>query len=253
MTPLVVGKLTDRFGWPAALMVTGITIGAVVGVWALISAPVVPLENKVRAGNRFSLALLRDKRLLLLTLSYAAVGYFQYLFFYWIQFYLEKVLALSKDDSRLYAGFPTFAMAIGMPVGGALSGSLQRRFGRDRGLAILAGGGMLLSAVVLLLGLALHDYRAVVACFTISLGVLGFSEGPFWTKVVELKPDQGGTAAAVMNTAGNGIGLLAPALTPFLASIVGWEWGMALGALVLLLGASCWLVLRGTPSAPASG
>src|SRR5207244_3216025 len=36
--------------------------------------------------------LLANRSLVLLTLSYAAVGYFQYLFFYWSQQYFDKVL-----------------------------------------------------------------------------------------------------------------------------------------------------------------
>ena len=39
--------------------------------------------------------LLRNRSLLLITLSYAAVGYFQYLFVYWMQFYFDKVLSLA--------------------------------------------------------------------------------------------------------------------------------------------------------------
>jgi MFS family permease len=51
---------------------------------------------------------------------------------------------------------------------------------------------------------------------------------------------RGGLAAAILNTGGNGIGLLAPLLTPVISAAVGWRWGIALGGIVGLLGAACW-------------
>src|SRR5262249_2881782 len=47
--------------------------------------------------------LLRSRSLILLTLSYAAVGYFEYLFYFWMHYYFEDVLELGKEQSRLYA------------------------------------------------------------------------------------------------------------------------------------------------------
>src|SRR5262249_9812931 len=38
------------------------------------------------------LGLLRNRSLVLITLSYGAIGYFEYLFFYWMTYYFSKVL-----------------------------------------------------------------------------------------------------------------------------------------------------------------
>jgi dipeptide/tripeptide permease len=43
-----------------------------------------------------------------------------------------------------------------------------------------------------------------------------------------------------MNTGGNGIGLLAPVITPLVSSQLGWTWGISLGAIIGLAGAICW-------------
>jgi len=70
---------------------------------------------------------------------------------------------------------------------------------------------------------------------------LGLAESAFWTTAVELGGHRGGgSAAAIMNTGGNGIGLLAPMVTPAVSAALGWFWGIGLGALVGVLGAMCW-------------
>jgi dipeptide/tripeptide permease len=99
---------------------------------------------------------------------------------------------------------------------------------------------MIVSAALLTLGVFSKETFWVVFLFTLSLGVLGLSESAFWTTAVELGGRRGGTGAAIMNTGGNGIGLLAPVVTPAISAALGWTWGIGLGALVGLLGAMCW-------------
>src|SRR2546428_7987992 len=72
-------------------------------------------------------ALLRNPSLLWLTLAYSAVGYFQYLFFYWMQYYFDSVLKVGKVQSRWSTAIPTLAMAVCMPLGGWVSDQMERR------------------------------------------------------------------------------------------------------------------------------
>src|SRR5207253_2936998 len=65
--------------------------------------------------------LLRNRSLICLTVSYGAVGYFQYLFFYWMNHYFVRVRGLNQEDSRLYSSIPLAAMELGMLLGGWLS------------------------------------------------------------------------------------------------------------------------------------
>jgi len=53
-----------------------------------------------------------------------------------------------------------------------------------------------------------------------------------------------GTAGGIMNGIGNLGGLLAPVLTPYIASCAGWSWGLYFGSFVVLAGAVTWFFLR---------
>ena len=185
-------------------------------------------------------ALLRNRNLILITLSYAAVGYFQYLFVYWMQYYFEKILHLPNDTSKYYAGSLQVALAIGMPLGGFLSGRLSHTLGVRKARALVSGGGMLLSAAFLGLGVISHAPTTIVALFAIAHALIGAAEGPFWATAVDIGGKNGGTAAAICNTGGNLGGLLAPMLTPLISSHFGWSSGIALGGLICFLGALCW-------------
>ena len=254
------GALSDWFDWPAAFMICGALTAGLAALWAGYATDrpgqhraANEVERRLIAGDGESISaageiargsvleLLKDRSLVLLTLSYAAVGYFQYLFFYWIHYYFDTVLHLGKDQSRFYSGIPVLAMAVGMPLGGWLSDRLQRAHGRRLGLKLLPLASMATSAVLLALGVIAKEPLWIVTCFALSMGALGMSEGPFWLTAVELGGSRGGTAAAIINTGGNGIGLIAPIVTPAISAQLGWHWGIGLGGAVCLLGALCWL------------
>ncbi|HYV30103.1 MAG TPA: MFS transporter [Candidatus Binatia bacterium] len=250
------GALIDRFDWPIAFLISGGGTAALALVWFASSSDGPRLQSEVRLsrprpspaathsisvhGSEAFGRLLRDRNLLLLTLSYAAVGYFQYLFFYWMHYYFDDVVHMGKTESRFYSGMPNLAMAVCMPLGGWLTDKAQKQLGQTIGRTVVPRIGMTASAVLLLFGIFATQPLWIVLWFTLSLGILGLCEGAFWTTAVELGGTRGGTAAAIMNTGGNGIGLLAPMVTPWVGAKLGWVWGIGLGAFVALAGASCW-------------
>ena len=63
-------------------------------------------------ANRTGSVFLRPG-VICLALSYAALGYFQYLFFYWIQYYIGTVQHLGTDVSRRYSTLITLTMGTG--------------------------------------------------------------------------------------------------------------------------------------------
>jgi ACS family glucarate transporter-like MFS transporter len=270
---LILGDLIERLDWPAALAISALLTALVSLLWMFVAkdhpeqhprlnkaelrlitddaTPAPPEPPASATPPKPSVAwreLLANRSLLLLTLSYAAVGYFEYLFFFWMHHYFLDVLHLSKPVSRYYTCIALLSMAAGMVCGGWLSDRLQRSFGRRWARLSVAAGGMFAGGVLLVIGLSTDEPAWIVLWFALALAAVGASEGPFWTTAIELGNRQSGAAFGIFNTGGNVGGLLAPTVTPFvclhlpatLDELLRWKIAISLGALVCFLGAVLW-------------
>jgi MFS family permease len=250
ITPLAFGRLIDRFDWPAAFLIMAVVTTTLGVVWTFYAADRTSGANELTAegvpqvhvGSLTSwLPLFRHRGLLLLTLSYGCVGYFQYLFFYWMNYYFEKVLHLPTNESRFYAAIPPLAMAVGMPLGGWLSDHLEHAHGRPAWRKVVPMAGMTAGAVFLMFGVFSREPQWIVAWFALALGSVGMAEGPFWATAIDLGGRRGGSAAAVLNFGGNAGGLLAPTLTPWIGQELNWGAAVAVGGIICLVGVALWL------------
>ncbi len=258
-TPWVFGYLIDHLDWPVAFLLLGGATLLLAVVWAarvadrpkghpgvnaaelsLIEEDVSPVKNAGGAGAGWR-TLLGNRSLVCLTLSYAAVGYFEYLFFFWMEYYFKEQLRLDNEARRTYAGVVYLAMAAGMGLGGLISDSLVRRFGYRLGRALVPVGGLLAGAAFLAAGVAAKDPGWIVALLALALAAVGSVEAPVWTTAQELGGKRGGTAAAICNTGGNAGGLIAPVLTPWVGRHYGWPTAIALGSAACLLGVLLWI------------
>ena len=243
-TYLVFGQLLDVISWPAAFVVTGVAIALATAAWLVSTSRTVGGErphDQAEATTRPARSLVRNRDLMLLSMSYAGLGYFRYLFFYWIQYYFRTVVGEGEAASRFSATIPTLALALGMFGGGWLADSLQERWGRRVGLAVVPATGLTLSALLLLAGTGQTDVGWVVLSFSLALAAAGLCEGPFWTAASAIGGRRGGSAAAILNTGGNIGGLLAPEITPLVSARLGWPTGLGLAAVLSLCAAMLWV------------
>ncbi|MGD9645140.1 MAG: MFS transporter [Pirellulales bacterium] len=259
------GALIDEVGWRWGMMIAALVTAAVAVAWWSVArdrpTDEIPSGGIDRSVENTSSSL-SDKQavvsnaaasfsaepqiasLILLTISYAAVGYFQYLFFYWSQYYFEHVLKQGTQRGRFAAMLLGLAMAAGMLGGGWLAARLQSRWHAWRGLTLVPMIGMAVGAVLTVVGVLVGWPAITIGCFALAMGAVGMAEGPFWTAVVEVAGNRRGTGAAFFNTGGNVGGLLAPFATPVISAWLGWQSGIALASLFCLLGAALWLWVR---------
>jgi MFS transporter, ACS family, D-galactonate transporter len=201
-------------------------------------------------------SLLRNRSLVLITISYAAVGYFEYLFFYWMNYYFVEILKLDPEVSRFYSSIPPLAMVVGMIGGGWFSDVMVRKIGFQRGRKFVPIVGMAAGAAFLYMGVNVGVKASaaawVVFWFSLALGSIGATEGPFWSTAVYLGGRRGGTAGGIFNTGGNIGGLLAPVFTPWIAETYdgqewveqmfgsSWRMSLYLGSMICFLGVVLW-------------
>jgi MFS transporter, ACS family, D-galactonate transporter len=262
------GTLMDLVTWPMAFVLSGIVTGILALVWTVFGrnrprdhrltndaerrwieggqAPETDLELDIRHAA----PLWRQRSLILLTLSYAAVGYVEYLFFHWVHYYFDDILQLGTADSRYYASIVTLAMAAGMVLGGWIADRLRMAYTGRWSRAAVPVGGLCAGAVLIILGLLATETMWIVVWLSLALAAVGAVEAPTWTMAVELGGRQGGTAAAICNTGGNGMGLVAPIVTPMISAWItwqfavsetdGWKLAISLGSVIAILGAVLW-------------
>ena len=250
----VFGWLMDSFGWPWAFVVSGSALIGFGALWNCVVSPSLPapqpatLTATAEADSRAAWSLLSQGNLWLLTLSYAAYGYFQYLFFYWMDYYFKTVLHVPDVESRRASFYIFLAMGVGMAIGGFSTDVMCRLLGAIRGRRCIVMTGMGLGSLFALLGVNMTDHWSVAACLAISMGALGMCEGVFWTTATDIGGQARGFSGAFMNTGGNVGGFISPVLTPFMAQTMGWPGAITVACVIAGLGGLLWFVIT-LPSA----
>jgi len=244
------GWLMDRLNWPLAFVVSGMMLMAYSLIWRQATQPLalgstsnsseMPQEESRPSGWR----LLADFNLWLLSLSYAAYGYFQYLFFYWMDYYFKSVLHVPAVDARWASFWIMLAMGAGMAIGGLSTDFVCLRLGKGRGRCAVVLVGMGLGAVFGLLGVNVTGQINVAMCLAISMGLLGMCEGVFWTTATDIGGKSRGFSGAIMNTGGNIGGLISPVLTPVMAESLGWPGAITVACVIAALGSAVWFAIR---------
>ncbi len=257
----IFGWLIDSLSWPWAFVVSGSALIGFGLLWKCVASPSLPAPQPNVAGS-FQLSgegsqagslwlrfwedhsVLRNINLWLLTLSYAAYGYFQYLFFYWMDYYFKTVLKVPVVESRQASFYIFLAMGAGMAIGGLGTGVMCKLLGTIRGRRSVVMTGMGLGALFALLGVNATDQWNVTTHLAISMGALGMCEGVFWTTATDIGGKARGFSGAFMNTGGNIGGFISPVLTPFLAQTMGWPGAITVACIIAALGGLIWFVIK---------
>lgn len=252
ISPLIFPPLIVLIGWRASFWVAGAATVILTLVWhiSVQDYPSVSLSGSdrrvqphasQRSGPAQWVKLLRNRSLLMLSLSYFAVGYFQYIFWYWMYYYFGEVRHFGPEQSAVYTSSLFLAWVISAPLGGWMADRLSRRFGRAFARRSVSMVSLGMSAALLYLGTTLSSALAVGAVVALAMGSSLISDASFWASAIDLGGTQVGTATALLNTGGNLGGVLTTILTPYIASYYGWSGGLYFGCLVVLVGVLLWL------------
>jgi ACS family glucarate transporter-like MFS transporter len=258
--PIIVW-LMGAYGWRSALLITA-PAGLLVAVlfrWYVSDDPgthpqITDEELSLIASDRppggdvpergtWKLAL-KNRNILLITISYFCMNYVFYLFFSWFFFYLVDVKGVAKTDAGMLTAAQWVLGAIGATAGGVLCDVLVRRLGLRRGPRWLIMTALTMSAIFLYAGAMTENPLVSVVLLCIAFGCTQLSEAPFWVATMAVSGRHAPIATGILNTGGNLPGVLGGMLVPFVAGGFGWSVAMAAGSVFAFVGAFLWLFIR---------
>jgi ACS family glucarate transporter-like MFS transporter len=240
IAPLLFSALGADVPWRSSFVIAALATAAVALFWFWYARDYPGSQDEaysIRAAKRVLswAALFRNRNLLLITYAYGTLGYFQYIFFYWIYYYFEHVLALPRIVSARYTTFVFVIEGLIMPLGGLLSDRLTKFYGAQFGRRIVPIFALSLGATFLFIGSHRAGFPAAL-CLALACGLAACCEGPFWATVTDLEREQVGGASGILNTGAQIGGLLAPVLTPLIAERADWRSALYAGCLFAISG-----------------
>ena len=261
VTPPVITAIMVRYGWRMSFWMCAV-IGCVAGlVWFLLArdrpedhAGVTESEvalirsgrgvPEVDPGRALSWStVFRSKELLASALSYFCYGYAAWIFFSWFFIYLVKVRGVNLRLSSFYTTLPFLAMALGSPLGGAVSDAVTRRSGKRAGRCGMAVFGMGLAAVLIAEGSSVRSAALASVVLAGGVGALYLAQSSFWALTADIAGSSAGTVSGLMNMAGQIGGAVTALLTPVIARRFGWAASFLTAAALCALGAAAWLLV----------
>jgi ACS family glucarate transporter-like MFS transporter len=246
LSPLLFASMIAWTGWRLSFCIAGALTAALGGAWFLLVPPPAAASAAARAPTPWR-ALLANRNLMFLTAGYFMLDYFEYIFFYWIYYYLGEIRHIGSELSGLYTTVLFLGFLLMMPVGGWTCDRLVARWGPKRGLSLVGTAGTLLGALLLFAGVNAGGVLTAVVLMSLALGFAACADVAYWAAAIEVAGPQVGAACGILNTGGNVGGFIAPALTPLVAAYFGWSGGLYFGAAMALAGALTWFAFDPRP------
>jgi len=251
IAPPLVSNIMVKFGWRPALIASAIPALVIALIWLKVKEPphtnypaTVKDESNLpeTTGRRDGI---KSPAFYLLTLSYTLQGYVGYIFVSWFYLYLVQERHFGLLSGAWMSSLPWILSIVSIPLGGLISDRLAAgRSGPVWGRRIVPLTGMALSGILISIGA--HTGNAVMAAISLAFAtaLILCVEGPFWAMMMRIAGNRSGTAGGIMNMGSNVGGLISPALTPVIASWIGWENALHVAAMLAIIGALLWLGIK---------
>jgi ACS family glucarate transporter-like MFS transporter len=259
--PLIVW-LADAFGWRTSFLITAPAAFLLAFIWwlfvrdrpeqhARVSAGEIALIGAGRDAEEVAPArragfrdVLRNRQVLLLTLSYFCSNYVFYFFFNWLFIYLVDSRGFKELDGGWYAAAPWMTSAVGAVAGGILCDRLSRTLGIGSGCRRTVVTGLVAAGLLLLAAALSGDPLVAVLFLSLCLAFQQATESGFWAATIAVSGAQASTACGVMNTGGNVAGGIGALLVPVIVEAFGWPAALATGTAFAMIGALLWVGIR---------
>lgn len=256
LAPLVLAPLMVALGWRAVFAASGAVGLAMTAIWFALAprddAPTI--ERPMRALGaqvRESLALLRDRNLLVLSTSYFLHSAVHFVFVYWFFRYLTEGRGFSVLASGGWGSIPNLMAFAVAPLIGLGIDRWSRTIDAPRARRRAAMASLITSATLVAIGANLPSATLAILALGASVALISSTESPFWTTAAALGRDNPGSAGGVLNLMGNLGGVVSIWLVPPMKDAWGWTAMLGFWATLQVVAALLWLLVRPPVSAPA--
>jgi MFS transporter, ACS family, glucarate transporter len=257
----LIAALSAAWGWQRALLFTALPLAVVTACWAWYGRDLPQQHPSVSARElaeldgggheppapttlRRCLALLRQRSLLLLAISYLLMNVAFYQLMAAPFLYLTQHRHLGQMDSGWLAMLPPVGAAMGAWLGGALADRSVARFGLRWGPRLVPIVALPAAAVLLLCGAYAANALIAVACFVLAYGCVELNEGPVAAATMQIARADSMSGFGVVNTGGNLGGVLLYPLLGYLSGRGEWNMAFIIAAACCVASAALWLLVR---------
>lgn len=219
LAPLLLVPLAHRLGWRNVFWVLGL-VGAAWAVawWSWFRTDPADMPGMtahelavIRSGGAHARQhgaipwkqLLGLRNLNLLVLAYFWYGWGSWFFFGWFTTWLVRGAHFTPAQMGLWASLPFFVAMCANLAGGVLSRTLVLRLGAGKTYRRITSLCLLGGAALMLAMSFAQQHAMVVVLSTLAFGVMDLMLPSAWAMCMRLGGEFGGTATALMNTAGN--------------------------------------------------
>ena len=261
LTPPLIVSLMTSLGWKNALVWSSLPPLGLIALWAWYGRNTprehasVTTEELAQIGDHHSapaaavslrqlFALVRNRNVLLLAISYLFMNYNFYLLSNWVFLYLVQERHFSLLEGGWLAVAPPLAAALGAGIGGVITSALCQRVGNGWGFRAMPLIALPGSALLLLYAVNAADpYWAVFALATCFF-CIELTEGSFWGAGMAVGRGDSMAICGFMNTGGNLGGMIGIPIVAHFSELHSWHSAFFVGVGFAIISAVAWLGIR---------
>ena len=255
--PPAIAVLMVAVNWQTALLLTSAPLVALTVFWHVRARdfpaddPRVPreeldelerAENVSRAFPSASRvrALLRDRSIALLTVSYLVMNYVFYFLTFWSFLYFRQERHFSTIDSGWLAAAPFIAAGAGAAIGGGACDALRKRLGERWGFRAAPLLALPVSGLALVAAASAPSVISAEIALCAAFAAIEVTEGIYWAATMRVAGSDSMLATGILNTGGNIGGIIGTPVVAMLTAQHSWDSAFFTGAGCAVLAALLW-------------
>ncbi|HEV3018783.1 MAG TPA: MFS transporter [Burkholderiaceae bacterium] len=255
-TPPAIAYLMVAMSWQAAMLLTSTPLVALTLFWYArardlpadhprVSREELEELEPAKTSSAFPSAkrvgaLLVDRSLLLLTMSYLVMNYVFYFLTFWSFLYFRQERHFSTIDSGWLAAAPFIAAGAGAALGGGACDALRKRLGERWGFRAAPLLALPVSGLALVAAANARDAISAELALCSAFAAIEVTEGIYWAAAMRIAGSDSMLATGILNTGGNVGGIIGTPVVAMLTATHSWNAAFLTGSACAVFAALLW-------------